>query len=111
MTPEQPTRLGMLTDGPSTPTSTPSASPCSSTPIDAADAPTASGGYAQARLLEGASRWLFVSGQIPETRDGTVPATFDAQAELVWKHVLAQVAAAGMGVDNLVKVTTFLAAA
>ncbi len=51
---------------------------------------------------------LFVSGQVPETREGEVPAQFEAQAELVWKNLIAQLSAAGMGVENLVKVTTFL---
>ena len=79
-----------------------------SMPINAADAPAAVGGYAQARLLEGPTQWLLISGQIPESVDGVVPVGFEAQAELTWRHVLAQLSAAGMGVQNLVKVTTFL---
>ena len=38
-----------------------------------------------------------------------VPDDFEAQAALVWRNVLAQLHAAGLGVDALVKVTTFLA--
>jgi enamine deaminase RidA (YjgF/YER057c/UK114 family) len=34
-------------------------------PINAADAPAAVGGYAQAMAVDGAKRLLFVSGQIP----------------------------------------------
>ena len=76
--------------------------------VNAADAPTAQGGYAQAVEVTGASRLLFVSGQIPVTRGGEMPRDFEAQCELAWANVLAQVKAAGMTIDNLVKVTTFL---
>lgn len=64
--------------------------------------------YAQALEVTGASRLLFISGQIPVTRDNVVPKGFEAQASQVWANVDAQLKAAGMTVDNLVKVTTFL---
>lgn len=79
-------------------------------PINAATAPSASGGYSQAVEVAGASRWLFVSGQVPETLSGDTPPDFSAQARLVWANVLAQLEAADMSVTNLVKVTTFLSA-
>ena len=79
-----------------------------SIPVNSTTAPSASGGYSQARLIDGASQLLFVSGQVPETNEGVVPAGFEAQAELTWKNLVAQLSAAGMGVENLVKVTTFL---
>jgi 2-iminobutanoate/2-iminopropanoate deaminase len=75
---------------------------------NAQSAPVPAGGYPQAVEAQGAQRWLFISGQIPETRDGVVPATFKEQAELAWSHVKAQLAAAGMTIENLLKVTTFL---
>lgn len=78
------------------------------TPIESPDGPAASGGYSQALAVGGATRLLFISGQIPEARDGTVPAAFADQCRLVWSHIEAQLRAAGMGLDNLVKVTTFL---
>ena len=77
-------------------------------PIRAADAPTPVGGYSQAVEVRYAVRILYISGQIPELADGRVPETFEAQARLVWQHVLAQLAAAQMSTANLVKVTTFL---
>ena len=55
-----------------------------------------------------ASRWLYISGQIPVNAAGAVPAEFGAQCTLVWQHVTATLAAARMDVTNLVKVTTFL---
>ncbi|MGE0722916.1 MAG: RidA family protein [Alphaproteobacteria bacterium] len=76
--------------------------------IAASDAPAPEGGYAQAVLTEGAQRILHVSGQIPVDRDGSVPVAFGDQCRLAWRNLAAQLRAAGMGLDDLVKVTTFL---
>ena len=73
----------------------------------AADAPPAPT-YAQVMEVSGASRFVFISGQIPVTKDGHIPETFEEQSRLVWANVLAQLRAAAMTVDNLVKVTIFL---
>ena len=77
--------------------------------INSPDAPAAAGGYAQAVEVTGAQRLLFVSGQIPVDREGVTPKGFTSQAELAWANVEAQLKAADMTLDNLVKVTTFLA--
>lgn len=77
-------------------------------PIEAPDAPGVQGSYSQAVEVRGHERLLFVSGQIPETRSGEVPSHFDAQCRLVWRNVEAQLIAAGMTLDHLVKVTTYL---
>ena len=77
-------------------------------PINAPDAPQPAGGYAQAMEVSGASRILYVSGQIPVTVDGAVPERFEDQARLCWANVIAQMRAADMTLDNLVKVTIFL---
>lgn len=76
--------------------------------INSETAPTAAGGYSQAIEITGASRRLYISGQIPEARDGTLPATFKDQARQVWANVVAQLRAADMTLDDLVKVTIFL---
>lgn len=76
--------------------------------INATDAPQPVGGYTQAMLLEGARRILLVSGQIPQTTDGRVPAEFRAQADLCLANIDAQLRAAGMSRDNIVKLTFFL---
>ena len=76
--------------------------------INADSAPAPSGGYSQAFEVQGAKRFLFISGQVPESRIGSVPETFSEQATLVWENVFAQLSAAGMSAANLVKVTTFL---
>ncbi len=79
------------------------------TTINAPDAPAAVGGYPQALEVRGQGRTLYISGQIPQTKEGAVPADFLAQAQLAWQNVEAQLRAADMSLDNLVKVTTFLA--
>lgn len=77
--------------------------------INAPDAPSPLGGYAQGVEIADAARTLYLSGQIPAPRDGLVPATFREQCELAWRNLEAQLRAADMTFDNLVKVTTFLA--
>jgi enamine deaminase RidA (YjgF/YER057c/UK114 family) len=72
------------------------------------DAPMATGGYAQAVSLQEHRQLLFISGQIPETVGGSTPTEFKFQCELVWANITAQLKEAGLTVNNLVKVTTFL---
>jgi 2-iminobutanoate/2-iminopropanoate deaminase len=76
--------------------------------INSPAAPQSVGGYSQAVVVSEAQRFLFISGQIPASVLGDVPADFPAQARLAWHNVLAQLSAAGMSVANLVKVTMFL---
>ena len=66
------------------------------------------GGYSMGVELTQHRRLLFVSGQVPEKSDGIVPEGFEAQCEQAWRNVIAVLAAAGLGVEHLVKVTTFL---
>lgn len=53
-------------------------------------------------------RRLVISGQIGVKPDGTVVEGLEAQMERAWDNLLAIVAAAGMRVENIVKVTTFV---
>ena len=76
--------------------------------LNASAAVQPTGGYPQAVEVVGASRLLFVSGQIPVRADNTLPTEFKDQARLAWANVEAQLRAAGMSLDNLVKVTIFL---
>ena len=76
--------------------------------LNAADAVQPTGSYPQAVEVAGAQRLLFISGQIPVRADGEVPKEFKVQARLAWANVEAQLRAAGMSLDNLVKVTIFL---
>lgn len=78
--------------------------------VNAADAPqTLHRRYSNAVEVAGASRTLYVSGQIPTGPDGKAPDNFEAQARLAWGNVERQLKAAGMTLDDLVKVTVFLA--
>lgn len=64
--------------------------------------------FAQACEVTEFSRLLFVSGQIPEDENQNVPADYKSQYRLAWANVEAQLKAAGMSFDNLVKATIFL---
>ena len=72
-----------------------------------AGAPPA-GAYTQAVEITGAARTLYLSGQVGADTMGTIPDDVAAQARLVWANIQAQLRAAGMTLDNLVKITTIL---
>lgn len=76
--------------------------------IDSPDAPAAAGGYAQAIEVRHATRTLYISGQFPVTKDGDLPVTFEEQVRVAWHNLESQLIAAGMTLDNLVSVTTYL---
>jgi 2-iminobutanoate/2-iminopropanoate deaminase len=75
---------------------------------NAAKAPAPVGGYAQAVKVAGATELLFISGQIPVDAAGHVPSDFSAQATLCWQNVFAQLEAASLSREHLVKVTIYL---
>lgn len=76
--------------------------------INAEDGAEAVGAYAQALEVKDTTRRVYVSGQAPVKADGTLPQTFKGQAEAVWNNILAQLRAADMDAENIVKATTFL---
>ncbi len=78
-------------------------------PLTGDGSPPVQGSYPQAVEVTGATRWLYLSGQIPVAPDGSLAADFTGQCRQVWANVETQLRAAGMTLDNLVKVTTFLA--
>jgi 2-iminobutanoate/2-iminopropanoate deaminase len=67
-----------------------------------------SSGYSMGLELSQHRRLLFISGQVPEKPDGSVPEGFEAQCEQAWRSIIEVLAAAGLGVGHLVKITTFL---
>ncbi|MFE3188603.1 RidA family protein [Nocardia sp. NPDC059240] len=75
---------------------------------DADSVPVAVGGYTNGLEVIGARRLLFVSGQIPEGRDGEVPDDAAGQCRLIWRNIVETLAHAGLTVANIVKVTTYL---
>jgi enamine deaminase RidA (YjgF/YER057c/UK114 family) len=76
--------------------------------INASDAPAPAGVYTQAIEVTGATRTVYISGQVGIAADGTVPNDAETQAKLAWGNLEAQLRAAGMGIGNLVKVTTIV---
>lgn len=82
--------------------------PSSNTIHTPAAVPAPIGNYALALEVPTGKRLVFVSGQIPEEVSGAIPADFPTQCRLVWAHVRACLAEAGLTLEHIVKVTTFL---
>ena len=75
--------------------------------IATTNAPGAIGPYSQGYCVNG---FVYTSGQIPvNPADGSVPEGIAAQAEQSCKNVGAILEAAGIGYENVVKTTCFLA--
>ena len=66
------------------------------------------GPYSHAVEVPEGSRLLYISGEVGVLPDGTVPETIEAQAEACWRNIIAILADAGMGIEDLVKITTYL---
>lgn len=77
-------------------------------PLTGDGSPPVEGAYPQAVEVTAPTRWLYLSGQIPVAPDGSLAADFSGQCDQVWTNIETQLSAAGMTLDNLVKVTTFL---
>jgi enamine deaminase RidA (YjgF/YER057c/UK114 family) len=54
------------------------------------------------------ARLVFASGQLGVGQDDTVPATVEAQAERCFQNIGAILAAAGMGLDDIVRINAFV---
>jgi 2-iminobutanoate/2-iminopropanoate deaminase len=76
--------------------------------LNAPDAPQPVAAYTQAIEVTGATRTLYISGQIGQRMDGSIPADIAEQTRLAWQNLEAQLKAGGMTLDNLVKITTIL---
>ncbi|MFT3852966.1 MAG: RidA family protein [Ilumatobacteraceae bacterium] len=64
--------------------------------------------YAHAVVSDGPQRLLHTSGIVPIAPGGTVPPSIDEQAVVVWSNIAAIVAEAGMSLDDVVSVTTYV---
>ena len=64
--------------------------------------------YTHGLEVAAGARLLFVSGQIPQRKDGTIPGTIEEQAEVVWSNISAVLASAGMGFPDICKINTYL---
>src|ERR1700748_390350 len=66
------------------------------------------GPYSHAVEVPEGSRLLYISGEVGVLPDGNVPQGIAAQAEACWRNIIAILADAGMGIGDLVKITTYL---
>jgi 2-iminobutanoate/2-iminopropanoate deaminase len=64
--------------------------------------------YSQAVAAPADARWLYISGQVGASADGVLGEGTEAQMEQCWANILSILDDAGMGKENLVKVTAFL---
>jgi 2-iminobutanoate/2-iminopropanoate deaminase len=78
------------------------------TTVDPEGVPAAAGGYSHGAVIPAGSDVMFVSGQVPEDLDGSVPADFADQARLAWRNVERTLAAGGFTLDHLVKVSMYI---
>jgi 2-iminobutanoate/2-iminopropanoate deaminase len=76
--------------------------------LNAPDAPLPVAAYTQAIEVSGPTRTLYISGQVGLRMDGSIPDDIVEQTRLAWQNLEAQLKAAGMTLDNLVKITTIL---
>ena len=75
---------------------------------NAPNAPALAGAYSQAVQVTGSIHTLWISGQVGAAIDGTVPADALAHAKLAWASLIAQLEAAGMGIDSIAKLVTMV---
>jgi enamine deaminase RidA (YjgF/YER057c/UK114 family) len=68
----------------------------------------ASDDYVHAIEVRGAERLLFVAGTMGLDPTGRPGATLPEQLELIWSNIRTILASAGMTVDNIVRLTSYL---
>jgi enamine deaminase RidA (YjgF/YER057c/UK114 family) len=66
--------------------------------------------YAHAVKVDQVQSLVFTSGVVPTMPDGTVPASIEGQARVVWANLLEILRAAEMNVANVVSITTYVVA-
>lgn len=64
--------------------------------------------YVHAMEVRGAERLLFVAGTMGLDPGGTPGATLAEQLDLIWSNIGTILASAGMTVDNIVRLTSYL---
>ena len=66
------------------------------------------GAYSHSVRLSGAGQWLHIAGQIGVNAEGALAHGIEAQTDAAWQNLQAVLANAGMSVQHLVKLTTYL---
>ena len=54
------------------------------------------------------ARTLYISGQTGVRRDGSIPESCADQADVAWQNLIEILTAAGMGVEDIVKISVFV---
>jgi 2-iminobutanoate/2-iminopropanoate deaminase len=76
--------------------------------IDPDGVPSPFGRYHHAVVVEGATRLLFLSGQLGVRADGSVPEDAAAQAEIAFGYIDTALRAAGFAREHVVRLNVFL---
>ncbi len=66
------------------------------------------GKYSDAVEITAGARQIHISGTPGIDRNGHVPESFEEQAHLAWRNLVEILAAAGMGVKNLIKINQYM---
>ena len=66
------------------------------------------GAYSHTAVVPADTEMIFVSGQIGMKLDGSIPIEFGEQAEVVFQNLRACLVAHGLGMESVIKLTTFI---
>jgi enamine deaminase RidA (YjgF/YER057c/UK114 family) len=66
------------------------------------------GSYSHTVTVPPGAELLFISGQVGMRPDGSLPTSFAEQAEVVFENIRSCLAAHGLGMEAVVKLTSFL---
>ncbi|MFO0997121.1 MAG: RidA family protein [Alphaproteobacteria bacterium] len=66
------------------------------------------GAYSHIVQAPAGARWTVLSGQIGLRPDGSVPESFEAQAEQTYANIKTALGLVGLGLKDVVKLTTYL---
>lgn len=66
------------------------------------------GAYSHTVVVPTGSELVFISGQVGMRPDGSLPTSFAEQAEVVFENIRSCLAAHGVGMEAVVKLTSFL---
>lgn len=64
--------------------------------------------YSHGVEISQSARWLYAAGQTGTKPDGSCDPGIEGQAEQAWQNIVAILEGGGMGIKDLVKVTSFL---
>lgn len=77
---------------------------------DPADVHAPLGAYSHTAVVPAGTDLVLVSGQVGARRDGSAPATLEAQAEQAFDNLVALLGAHGLTAADIVKLSTFIVA-